>query len=273
MKKSENMVKKTITVTVVEIIALLIVAAHITFILTLIFVLAFHSGLRLYESEYFIYSVSYDEPVASIYGLTDKGKEQEYLVIPQYINGKKVTSIGCSSGLEPNKITEKYGDVSYSQFQSEKLKKVFVVSDIKITARGWCPYDLCDNAPAFEALLYIPNNDISTPLNVTGDGTNVYRTNASKVSSNAANVSYFYNYENAPNDNYYWIDNCKYGSRIEYIPGPPKRGGYTFGGWYQESECVREWNFETDTLPEAQLDEDNREIYRETKLYAKWIKD
>ena len=44
-----------------------------------------------------------------------------------------------------------------------------------------------------------------------------------------------------------------------------------FDGWYKEAECINVWNFETDTLPDAQYDEEGEEIYQETKLYAKWM--
>ena len=91
------------------------------------------------------------------------------------------------------------------------------------------------------------------------------------MSYHKANVSYYYNYENAPNDGYYWIDNYNYGETIEYIPAIPVRDGYTFGGWYKETECINAWDFEIDTLPEVQYDEEEMEIYQETKLYAKWI--
>lgn len=50
-------------------------------------------GLRLYESEYFIYTVGYDSNRVSILGLTDKGREQEYLVIPEKIDGKEVVAL------------------------------------------------------------------------------------------------------------------------------------------------------------------------------------
>ena len=83
-----------------------------------------------------------------------------------------------------------------------------------------------------------------------------------------ANVSYHLNYGE---DNYYYIDYYENGEKIYYIPPLPQRGGYTFGGWYKESDCINAWNFETDTLPQAQYDENEKEIYQETKLYAKWI--
>lgn len=46
----------------------------------------------------------------------------------------------------------------------------------------------------------------------------------------AANVSYFYNYEGAPNDGYYWLDDLEDGETIKYIPENPTREGYLFGG-------------------------------------------
>ena len=86
-----------------------------------------------------------------------------------------------------------------------------------------------------------------------------------------ANISYFYNYENADNEGYYWLDNFDYGTKITYIPPEPTREGYTFDGWYKEEDCINKWDFETDTLPEAILDEEGEPVYQETKLYAKWI--
>lgn len=50
-------------------------------------------GLRLYESEYFIYTVGYDSNRVSILGLTDKGREQEYLIVPEKIDGKDVVAL------------------------------------------------------------------------------------------------------------------------------------------------------------------------------------
>ena len=89
-----------------------------------------------------------------------------------------------------------------------------------------------------------------------------------------ANVSYYLNYEIENHDGYHWIDDFDYGTKITYIPEAPTREGYTFGGWYKEEECINAWNFETDTLPEAILDEETGEpVYQETKLYAKWIRE
>lgn len=91
-----------------------------------------------------------------------------------------------------------------------------------------------------------------------------------------ANISYNYNYEDSENYGVYFIDDCDYGSKIEYIPANPTREGYLFDGWYKEPECINKWNFESDTLPEEikEVNENNEEEvkFQETKLYAKWNK-
>ena len=79
-----------------------------------------------------------------------------------------------------------------------------------------------------------------------------------------SNCNYFYNYDGAENDGYYWSDNYDYGEKITYVPQNPEREGYIFGGWYKEPECVNEWDFTKDTLPAAEYDEDgNRRIVEE----------
>lgn len=50
-------------------------------------------GLRLYENDIFIYTVGYDTNRVSILGLTDKGREQEYLIVPEKIDGKDVVAL------------------------------------------------------------------------------------------------------------------------------------------------------------------------------------
>ena len=51
-----------------------------------------------------------------------------------------------------------------------------------------------------------------------------------------------------------------YGSFVSK-PTDPVTTDYTFEGWYKESECVNEWNFETDVVTGA------------TELFAKWASD
>ena len=87
-----------------------------------------------------------------------------------------------------------------------------------------------------------------------------------------ANLSFIFNFSDAPNDGYFFINNFEYGSLVETTPYEPLREGYTFEGWYKEPECLNKWNFEADKLPEAEYDENGILIFQETKLYAKWTK-
>ena len=88
----------------------------------------------------------------------------------------------------------------------------------------------------------------------------------------AANTSYMFNYAEAPNNNYFFINDFEYGGKIENAPYEPLREGYTFGGWYKEAGCTNAWDFEEDTLPVEIKDEEGETVYQETKLYAKWYK-
>lgn len=226
-------------------------------------------GLRLYENEYFIYTINYDSNEIGILGLTDKGQEQEYLVIPETIDNKEVTYVAYWE-IATRKITQKYGDAKYSGLQSDSLKKVFIVQEIKVynglffglKTKSFSVFYISND-------MYIQENINHYDYYYTKDNDAI---SIGGVRNHKANVSYYYNYETAPNDGYYWIDNYAYGETIRYIPKEPLREGYTFGGWYRESECINAWSFGIDTLPEVQYDEEGIEIYQETKLYAKWIK-
>jgi uncharacterized repeat protein (TIGR02543 family) len=212
----------------------------------------------LVESEYFIYCCDEEDDNLQIMGLTDKGKEQEYLIIPEKIDGITVARIGCGNGISVRAINEKFG-VGHAQLESENLKKVFFINNVTIK-EGFGGKLL--NSPLLEGVFFISEKYYRLPVSYSY----VYGWNQI-----ISNVSYFYNYDNAPNDNYYWIDDYDYGEKISFIPPEPTRACYTFGGWYKESECINKWNFEIDALPSALYGEDNLELYQETKLYAKWI--
>ena len=240
----------------------------------------FGSSVSFCDNEYFIYWANYARNDIRIVGLTDMGREQEYLVIPEMIDDMKVTRIGCLTG-DVSTIEEKYGDEKYAQFKSEKLRKIFILPNVEFVD-GWCTGVIVEKAPPFEAIFYISNQErqgytpeiffFSTSLNGETNLKSWDRQLENPYLCNyAANVSYYYNYENSPNEGYYWIDNYEYGDTIEYIPEPPFREGYRFGGWYKESKCINAWDFEVDTLPEIQYNEEGIRIYQETKLYAKWI--
>lgn len=98
---------------------------------------------------------------------------------------------------------------------------------------------------------------------------NIYSKNSEKDEQlvvKAANISYMYNYDNSPNNDYYFIFNSENGKVIE-PKYSPVREGYEFLGWYKEKECINEWIFDEDYFFEKE-----GENYEEYKLFAKWRK-
>ena len=229
------------------------------------------------------------------------GKLPETLYIPAYHNGKEVTKIYYAH-------TEGIGLRGYG-LNMEGVKTAYIPYSCDLDEAPCLDEPYARATTTFIACsIAVPNDNIIT--NIThnylfylNENDTVYFTNAvyenirisaETVPNSAfdivdennctcvnfsgkilkpANTAYIFNYESCPNGGYFFINNFDYGATIENTPYEPIRDGYTFGGWYKESECINAWNFETDTLPKAQYNEQEQEIYQETKLYAKWIKE
>ena len=73
------------------------------------------------------------------------------------------------------------------------------------------------------------------------------------------NVIYYYNYEDAPNLGYWWIDNIEK-NNLYVLPEIPEREGFEFTGWFLEPECENEWD---GVLP---ISKDEK-----LTLYAGWL--
>ena len=82
------------------------------------------------------------------------------------------------------------------------------------------------------------------------------------------NVAFMLNYEDAPNEGYYYTMTKSNGDIIN-APKRPSRVGFYFKGWYKDEACMEEWNFETDEVT-ISFDEEGNRIHEEIKLYAKW---
>ena len=87
-----------------------------------------------------------------------------------------------------------------------------------------------------------------------------------------ANISYFFNYDNCPNDNYFFIDIVEESGKLTKPPYDPKREGYTFAGWYKDEACTEIFDFDNDIV-EIKFDEEGNRIYEEICLYAGWEKE
>lgn len=224
-----------------------------------------------------------DEDYCEIVGTTQQGNENKFLVIPEYVNGVRVDALGVYNWIW-------FGVNKYSKpvIESEILEKVYFESDIKVSSYAFngdypclnLDKIICSNIPDeyyyvinySEATIYCPKIDYDN--RIKDDYFNQF---------NPANVSYYYNYENTEDDEYYWIDDYNYGEKIDYVPTSPTRDGYTFGGWFTDTECTSEWDFDMDTLPELKMmpipdsekewypsDQTETIEYQETILYAKW---
>lgn len=216
-------------------------------------------------------------------GLTDIGKTKDVVVVPSYIRGMKVSALsidGMFVAVVGEVKSECLKTIYFSSavtvgsevtFDAPNLSKVVIIDNklgtFKATGR---PKREINNNDWFlekgDLKIYVPSTHYK------GNESSYVKAANSHAEYHCANVSYFYNFEGAEKDGYYWVDNFDYGTKIDYIPVNPEREGYVFGGWYKEAEGVTKWDFDVDKLPEAELNQDGEEIYRETQLYAKWYK-
>ena len=234
---------------------------------------------NLIESGDFAYWVSVDGSDFYLENLSEQGKQKETIVIPYQIDGYDVW---C--------YTYEWWLSIRGNFESEVLKQLYVLPNVSIcTMKLWL-------MPNLEKMVFIGTNMEAIRRDCIGSGkdgpgeANLYVSSIDNLDEQAdergyitsgyfgwrnlhlrlTNCNFMYNFEGAGNDGYYWADYFEYGEKIGYIPENPVREGYIFGGWYKDAEGVNVWNFETDTLPEAQYNEEGQELHQETRLYAKW---
>ena len=221
------------------------------------------------EWGYFTVKFYDDRETAYITGLTELGKQQRFLVIPEEIDGVHMPTIGERPPLQM------WSSIGAADICSEKLEKVYFPTSVYVVSGSF------RNSPNLTKIIsmagaFIVTTSQSVKTYVSDrEYTNVPPNSLYYYAFDRANVSYFYNYDIEKNYGYYWIDDYDYGNKIEFIPPEPEREGYTFGGWYKEPGCINEWDFETDVLPEerTEINEEGEEevVYQETKLYAKWV--
>ena len=217
------------------------------------------------SSGYFKYKIDVDTKEVVLVGLTEKGEEQETLVIPSIIDGKKVSRIG---------YLRRGNGAPYwaSDFNSDKLKTIYFPSGF---SKSYV-YRFYKNIPNIERIYW---------GDVIFDTRLVYAADLKYISKNnyyeqikqyedyfdctkviIANVTY---YINDGTDNPYFVDEVS-DSVVNVIPPTPYREGYKFTNWYKEKECINLWDFEKDKAPKIKYDSDENEIYEEIKIYAGW---
>ena len=212
-----------------------------------------------------------------IIDLSEEGYQKKELFIYNQIGRYNITKISFRGG------GLSFFDEEPPVISSQVLEKIYFIN--YVPSRNYAVFYGCDNLTRIIRLETgdFPNDydffQNSPPDESASKRINQYLKYEDYLKLNhwdfvfPANVSYYLNYEIEGYDGYHWIDDFDYGTKITYIPDDPEREGYTFSGWYKEEDCINKWDFETDTLPEAILDEEGEPVYQETKLYAKWIRE
>ena len=207
-----------------------------------------------------------------IYDLSEQGKELEVVVIPTEIAGRKVVGF--------HTYTSKTHNFCH-HITSDNLKKVYFTDyipfdDTLFGERDGLLVFILFAEEKEDPIFSQYNTGLITdpvPFFVKRTLTDYYEGKVYDWSELLlpARVLYNYNYDNAQNQGYYWLDDGYINETIKHRPKDPTREGYEFTGWYKEPECVNEWDFDKDIVVEIR-NENNRILYYETNLYARWVK-
>ena len=219
--------------------------------------------LKTYEDfKYYLF-----DDTAYLYELSEKGKTKNIIIFPSIIENYK-TGLGVNFGIMiPNKVILESSNITSIYFNSDIIINTyfnnvvyFSITEIE-NIRIFLPNTthLIENVEHrqynnlyYSNEFYKKNKEIVTNLN-----------------GKIANVSFCYNYEKEFET--FFIDDVD-GDKIKNIPPVPQREDYKFIGWYKETECINEWNFDNDIVPAKIYNGDNEYQYQETILYAKWEK-
>lgn len=242
-------------------------------VLSLVFMLTscFPNGdyFRSKVSGDFVYShasVSNPDENVAIIGLSEEGKKKETIVFPTSLDGYNVSKVGAylvkrSSGpiIFKNARNIYFTNISFRTYNEFEYDKNV---ELNIYIGGGFSW-------------YIPN----FPTNKNYPNSKVFVTKKyydrerkftyfNKYNYIPANITYYLNDEY---DNIFFVDDVD-GKLVNVIPPNPIRDGYKFVGWYKDTEGTIPWNFEKDTVPKKIYDENGEYIFKETKIFAKWIK-
>jgi len=198
--------------------------------------------------------------------LTELGTEQEILAIPSHVEGLPVRQIGYE---ERQPIG---GSGRRLYINSDNLRKIYIPYTVTrilfpiVDPYGYgTGYGRCES---FETVFLMTNYSrgmgggglwgvVFAGINIT---TQEFRDALLFVSAELRlpNIIYFYNFENAPNSNIFWLDHIT-GANLYLRPPAPIRVGYEFTGWYLETEGITLWDGVMSTSNDMEL-----------KLYAGW---
>ena len=190
---------------------------------------------RIVEDKYGEYVV--------ITGLTEEGKKKEIVVIPEEIDGKKVTKLGHSN------IGHQY------IFESTNLKHCYLPRTLDVVDNATSDYIKEDDAKYYfididnvdllkhcfvKNEIYVSlelfNNCINNGI-IDGNGMSLFHCDIilANVAFIVDGISYF-------------IIDLNEDEFISFIPDDPKKDNVLFDGWYKEEECINKWDFDKDTV-------------------------
>ena len=226
----------------------------------------------------FYYAEKYD--CYAVVGLTEKGKKKDTaLVVPAYFRGKLVELTSYSEKTH-GWVFSSYRRYTCSQILANTIFYPYTVTDYvstqifddgiegKIFFANCSDYrDAIFQAYSSHAQYFVTSKAYEK---IMEDKEEIESKELEGI--NLADTAFLFNYESAPNDGYFFINDFERGGKIENTPYEPMREGYAFAGWYKEADCINAWDFERDTLPLPEYDEDGDLIFVETRLYAKWDK-
>lgn len=252
-------------------LAVLLSISLLVLLFIILWVLIFHKST--YEDQGFKFNVSpegcYKEDLSSckfatIFELSDELKDDEIIFFPESIGGiEKQINIGMHEGLIRDKS---------KLLNSDKAKVVYINGEntnIIYTAFRYFPnletvvinnvenYDILNSY--FYSSYLKGNYEIIVPHEMQLNDSKIAHQLLREVKK--SRVSYYYNYEDSPNNGLYIIGIEKEGDMI-FKPNDPAREGYIFSGWFTEKECINEFDFGN---------EDNKNL-NNLQLFAKWNK-
>lgn len=210
---------------------------------------------KLYETDYFV--CINREDYVNILELTEKGIEQEVLLISDYINGIKVKVVGGG-------ISNKLGPEPYRYIKSDNLKKIYFGNYNKNI--GYISH----SKDYLKIVMPTQDNSIANFYNNINDKNIYFITDISKEYKDVGwektidynnikfldvNIIYYTNAEEDP----YWWDYIGEGE-LYLKPKNPTKQGCQFDGWYLDPKYKNVWNGKYEVAEGEKI-----------KLYAKWI--
>lgn len=187
--------------------------------------------------------------------------EKTAVFVPSKISGMYVTGLGFSRGMTLHTMSH--------QFKGER---VYFPNSIQFFCGDYIQIiDIdvfyCGKLTNLGSLTHSTDyKNIYVPYDLYEEYRALYNSVSNLKSLKAANVTYYLNYPDSKYEfnEYYYVDYYELGEKIKYIPPIPEKDGYEFGGWFKESDCINEWDFDVDTIV---YNSENSII----NLYAKWV--